>query len=270
VSSPPREVTLRDYFRVFASGKWVLIIAAIAVALVALVVSLARPTTYTAQSMVYMGVATATSGQPVSTPYTTPVTAVSTLQGDEIVAETAKRAGVDIDRVRDGIAPTVDRVPGAAGGNQPTVATLQYTDRDKDTAIRVANAYADTTFERVNAPYNKLLSTWRGQAENGQVRMKQIERQMDVARRQGASAQLTLLSLQTEYGQLAQRVDASLIGAATMEQFTPSVITRAETVAASRSTASIIRTMIFGAIIGLILGAIVVLIWRGSPAAHDS
>ncbi len=270
MSSSPREVTLRDYFRVFASGKWVLIICAVAVALVALVIVLMRPMNYTAQSLVYMGVATAPSGQPLSTPYTTPVTALKTLREDDILAAAAEASGVPIDRVRDGVAPAVDRVPGAAGGNQPTVATLQYTDRDKATAIRVANAYADAAFERVNGPYTKLIRAWQAQAKNGQARLTQIEGQMDAARRQGAAGQIALVSLQSEYGMLAQRVDAATIGAATMEQYTPKIVSRAETVAASRTTASLIRTTIFGVIIGLILGAIVVLVWKGSPATRDA
>lgn len=268
--SPPREVTLRDYFRVFASGKWILVVAALAVALVALVVSLARATTYTAQSMVYMGVATTLSGQPVSTPYTTPVTAVKALRGDELTAAAAKIAGVDPQRVRDGIAPTVDRVPGAAGGNQPTVATLDYTDADKKTAIIVANAYAQAALDKVNRPYTDLLDAWKAQAAQGNARLAAIQKSMDAARAQGAAGQVALLSLQTEYGLLAQRVDNATIGAATMQQYTPTIITKAESVAASRTSAGILRTTVFGAIIGLILGAIVVLIWKGSPAADEA
>ena len=53
-----KEITLGDYGRVLWSGRWVVLIAAVGALLVGLVVSLARETTYTSSSIVYMGLVT--------------------------------------------------------------------------------------------------------------------------------------------------------------------------------------------------------------------
>ena len=41
---------------------------------------------------------------------------------------------MDAERVRDGMSFTVDRIPGAVGGNQPVVAQIRYADTDRGIA----------------------------------------------------------------------------------------------------------------------------------------
>ncbi len=260
-----RDVTLRDYFRVFAAGRWALIIGAVAVALVALLISLTRTVTYSAESLVYMGVATNSSGQPMSTPYTTPVTAVRALKSDALVAGTAERSGLDLQRVRDGIGATVDRVPGAAGGNQPTVAILTFTDKDKKVAIDGANAYADSALAAVKGKYDGILATMRAQATTAEARVTQA--QADIRRLSGRSgSENALVVLTTVLQDNIRAANDAKTAAAIQEQFAPNIVARAETVSASATTRSRLTTTIFGAFIGLVLGAIVALIWKGSPA----
>ncbi len=263
-----RDVTLRDYFRVFAEGKWALIIGAVAVALVAFAISLTRPVTYSAEALVYMGVATNSSGQPMSTPFTTPVTAARTLKGDGLVAGTAERSGLDLQRVRDGIDATVDRVPGAAGGNQPTVAILTFTDRDKDVALSGANAYAEAALAEVRGGYDAILGAWRTSAATAEARVVQTQANILRLSRQGGS-ESALAALQTQLADNIRAANDARIGAATQAQFAPNIVSRAETVSASATSRTRLTTAIFGAFIGLVLGAIVALIWKGSPAEAD-
>ncbi len=263
-----RDVTLRDYFRVFAAGRWALIIGAVSVALIALVVSLTRPVKYSAESLVYMGIQTNSSGQPMSTPWTTPVTAVRTLKGDEMVAGTAERSGIKLQRVRDGISATVDRVPGAAGGNQPTVAILTFTDKNKKTAISGANAYAETALGAVQGTYDRILTAWKTQEKDARARVAQSQADINRLSRQGGSDS-ALVALQGNLQDNLRAANDAVIGAATQQQFAPSIVSRAETVSASSTPRSRIITTLFGAFIGLVLGAIVALVWKGSPAEAD-
>lgn len=264
-----RDVTLRDYFRVFAAGRWALIIGAVAVAVIALLISFLRPVKYTAESIVYMGIATNIAGQTISTPYTTPVTATRTLQNDELLADTAKRAGLDIDTVRDGVTADVDRVPGASGGNQPTVAILTFSHKNKQTAIATANAYSQAALQDVQVDYQNIYAEYEKNAKDLQKRVTEIQGQLNRARAAGSSSDLSLVVLSSQLSDNLSEANSARIGLATMNQYRPSIISRAETASASSSPVSLAITTIFGAFIGLVLGAIVALIWKGSPAEAE-
>lgn len=262
-----RDVTLRDYFRVFAEGKWALIIGALAVALVAFVISLTRPVTHTAESVVYMGISTNIQGQTISTPYTTPVTAMRALRGDSLLADTAERSGLDLDRVKDGTYANVDRVPGASGGNQPTVAILTFTDRDEDAAVAGVNAYAEAALAVVQGPHTELHTAYQTQARNAQARIRQV--QANIARlsgQGGSDASTALVALQSQLSDNLASANTAQVALATLGQYAPSIVSRAESAPASATMRSHVITGIFGAFIGLILGGIVALIWKGSPA----
>ncbi len=263
-----REITLRDYGRVLWRGRWVLLIAAAAAALVALILGVARTTTYAANSTVYMGVATtARSNQVVPTPFTTPVTALKVLRSDELLTAAADAAKVDIQRVRDGVSATVERVPGAAGGNVPTVATLSYVDSSRETAIAVANAYADAVFERVNDPYEKNLAIYDDIIKTREARITQLQSDLDTLRRQGGAGAFPVIAgLNSELSLVQLSADEAKLGRAKAEQIErPYVVSDAVSAVSSARPGERLRRVIFGALIGLILGAIVTFIWRGSP-----
>jgi hypothetical protein len=266
-----REITLRDYGRVLWRGRWVLLIAAVAAGLLALVLSLARQTNYTAQSVVYMGVATtARSNQVVPTPFTTPVTALKVLRSDTLLKQAAEGAGVDLERVRDGVSFSVERVPGAAGGNVPTVATISYVDESRDTAIDVVNAYADAVFGTVAVPYEKVIAVYDKLVKSRQDRITQIQGDLDRLRGQGAAGLPIIASLNQELALLVDSAEEAELGRAKAEIIErPYVVTEAVSASSSARPGERLRSVIFGTLIGLILGAVVTFIWKGSPAADD-
>lgn len=267
-----KEITLGDYGRVLWSGRWVLLIAAVGAALVGLVVSLARETTYTSSSIVYMGlVTTARTGVPVSTPFTTPATAQKALAADRFVQATADAVGVEFNRVKDGIAFVVERVPGAVGGNQPTVATIRYTDRDRATAIKVANAYADSVFAVVRGFYQGVLDAEQQIVDRSNARITAVQRSLDTLRGQDVAAATSLVSLQQELVTLQQRADEAILVLEKTKQIEqPYIISEATSAASSARPGQRLRTIVFGTVLGLILGAIVTFVWRGSPAGRAS
>ncbi len=266
-----KEITLGDYGRVLWSGRWVLVIAAVGAALVGLVTSLARHAEYTSSSIVYLGlVTTARTGTVVPSPLTTPSTAQKALAADKFIQKAADNAGVAFDRIKDGVSFTVERVPGAVGGNLPTVATIRYTDRDRATAIRVTNAYTDGVFGFAKESYQGPLDAEQKIVDDGDTRIRQIQTTLDALRSQKTPATDTsLVSLQQEFATLQQSTnDARLILAKTIQIEQPSIISKATSAASSARPGQRLRTVIFGAVLGLLLGAIVTFIWRGSPAGR--
>lgn len=265
-----KEITLGDYGRVLWSGRWVLLAAAVGAALVGLVTSFARQTEYTSSSIVYMGlVTTARTGVPVSTPFTTPATAQKALAADRFVQTAADSAGVEFNRVKDGVSFVVERVPGAVGGNQPTVATIRYTDRDRATAIRVTNAYAGGVFDIVKGSYQDVFDVQQQIVDRADARVAAIQKTLDRQRGQSPASATLLLSLQQELAtQLLSADEAKLILAKTRQIEQPSIISEATSAASSARPGQRLRTIVFGTVLGLLLGAIVTFIWRGSPAGR--
>lgn len=266
-----KEITLGDYGRVLWKGRWLILAAAVGAALIGLVTSLTRETTYRSSGLVYLGVVTtARTGNVVPSPLTTPSTAQKALAADRFVQAAADNAGVEFDRVKDGVSFVVERVPGAAGGNQPTVATIRYTDADRATAIKVTNAYVDGVLAEVERFYEDVLTAQEQIVDRGTERITQIQRSLDALRAQNTPASaIPLISLQQEYATLQESVDeATLVLAKTRQIEQPSIISKATSAASSARPGQRLRTVVFGAILGLIVGAIVTFVWRGSPAGR--
>ncbi len=265
-----REITLGDYGRVLWSGRWVVLIAMIGAALVGLIVSITRETTYTSQSIVYLGlVTTARTGVPVSTPFTTPATAQKALAADRCVQAAADAVGINFARVKRGVTFIVERVPGAVGGNQPTVATIRYRDRDRATAIKVTNAYTDGVFQVVKSFYQGVLDAEQRIVDRSNARIAVIERSLDRLRTRPDATGSALTSLQQELAALNERADEAILVLEKTKQIEqPSIISKATSAASSARPGQRLRAIVFGAVLGLILGAIVTFVWRGSPAGR--
>lgn len=267
-----QEITLRDYGRVLWAGRWVLLVAAVGAALIGLLTSVVRETTYSASSIVYLGLATtANTGVPVSTPLTTPQTAQRILRADEFIKRAADATGVDQARVRDGVSFTVERIPGAAGGNQPTVATIHYSDRNRATAVAVANAYADGVYGYVQGFYADVLDSYQQLVDDGRARIKMIRANLDRLRAAGGGTPAVIESLGQELATVQLNVDDSALGLAKTKQIErPYIVSKATSASSSAGTGQRLRSVVFGLILGLILGAIVTFVWRGSPASRGA
>jgi uncharacterized protein involved in exopolysaccharide biosynthesis len=267
-----QEITLRDYGRVLWQGRWVLLIAAVACALIGLLTTIVKQTNYTASSIIYLGLATtANSGVPVSTPLTTPQTAQRILKSDEFVKRAADAAGVDEARVRNGVSFTVERIPGAVGGNQPTVATIHYRDRDPAVAKAVANAYAQGVYDYVEGFYSDVLDSYQNLYDDGQARIKAIQANLDRLRASGGGPPAVIQSLTQELATVQLNVDDSSLGLAKTKQIErPYIVSKATSSVSSAARSQRVRAVVFGLILGLILGTIITFVWRGSPARRGA
>lgn len=264
-----REITLRDYGRVLWSGRWIIVATTVGAIIVGIILSVATHTKYTATSIVYLGQATTQGGIPVATPLTTPVTAPKVLHSDVFIKSVADKSGVSFNRVKDGSTFRVDRVPGAAAGNQPTVATITIVDRSRDVSRRVADDYADAVYNRVFEDYARNLKVYDQSIGQALKRQNQLQSQINRFRAALPGSQIELFSAQQELNNLQEKIFNNQQARAKAIQIeAPQVISRAEEPSSSASAGARLRTIILSAIIGFIVGVIIVFIWRGSPAGR--
>ena len=273
-----REITLRDYGRVLWSGRWLILTATLIAALVGLILTFVQTTEYVAEAELYLGQATTVSGTPVSTPATNPATAPTALTGDNLVDRVAEELGVTPSRVRQGVELTAPRAPGGSVGNQPTVATITFTDESRDIARRGANAYAEAVLEEARRSSAEVVRTYEAAVQQSEADVERLQGAMTrysaelEAGAQGDRA-LTLQSLLFSAGQQLQVSSTDLaeqrLNLVKERQYgQPEIISLAQSPSSSSSFPNRLRTVVLAAIIGLIVGMIVTFVWRGSPAGR--
>jgi len=273
-----REITLRDYGRVLWSGRWLILTATLIAALVGLILTFVQTTEYVAEAELYLGQATTVSGTPVSTPATNPATAPTALTGDNLVDRVAEELGVTPSRVRQGVELTAPRAPGGSVGNQPTVATITFTDESRDIARRGANAYAEAVLEEARRSSAEVVRTYEAAVQQSEADVERLQGAMTRYRAElEAGAQgdraLTLQSLLFSAGQQLQVSSTDLaeqrLNLVKERQYgQPEIISLAQSPSSSSSFPNRLRTVVLAAIIGLIVGVIVTFVWRGSPAGR--
>jgi uncharacterized protein involved in exopolysaccharide biosynthesis len=272
-----REITLRDYGRVLWGGRWLIVAATVVAALAGLVLSFLSTTTYTATSELFLGQATTVSGTPVSTPGTNPATAPTVLTGDNLVGRVAKEIDVPPQRVRDGITLTAPRAPGGSVGNQPTVATITFTDESRDVALRGANAYAEAVLAEAREGFSAIVETYEQAVRRAERDVTRLESEIAGYRRQLQDASgdraLMLQSLLLSAGQQLSLATTTLaterLNLVKERQIgQPDIVSLANNPTSSGSLPNRARTVVLAAVIGLIVGIIVPFVWRGSPAGR--
>lgn len=279
-----REITLRDYGRVLWSGRWLVLATTLAALVVALLLTVAKTTTYTARSSVYLGQATTPSGQPVATGLTSPVSAAAVLGADEFAKATGEKVGLGgddaaITRVRDAVSFTIARAAGNAGVNQPTIATVVATDRSRKLAREMANAYAETVQARAASFVQPQVDIRADQLRRLETRRRDLADQATTYRRLLANASsdravglaAVLQNITSEQYIVANDISQNLLDAEKAKQIElPSILTRAVSATSSGGARNRLQRAIFGAIIGAILGMIATLVWKGGPTGREA
>ena len=210
-----REITLRDYGRVLWSGRWLILAATLVAALVGLILTFVTTTEYVGTSEVYLGQATSVSGTPVSTPSTNPATAPTALTGDEIVIRVARELGVSPSRVRQGVELTAPRAPGGSVGNQPTIATIRFSDESRDIARRGANLYAEAVLDKSRESSAEIVQTYEQAVARSTAQVQRLQAELAATgassrRTRAASRRSLLQSLLASAGQQLQVASTEL------------------------------------------------------------
>jgi len=272
-----REITLRDYGRVLWSGRWLILVATVAAAVMGLLLTFVASTTYTATARVFLGQATTVSGAPFSTPATNPATAGTVLTGDNLVTQVAEEIGVKPGRVRTGVTLSAPRAPGGAAGNQPTVATITFVDKSRTVALEGANAYARAIEARALQNFSGVFDTFARGEQRATADVNRLQAQIAGYQRQLASAAgddravfASLLFSATTQLSIAQTAltTQELNRAKAEANEKPYIVSLAESPSSSSSAPNRLRSVILAGVIGLIVGIIVTFVWRGSPAGR--
>jgi uncharacterized protein involved in exopolysaccharide biosynthesis len=274
-----REITLREYGRVLWSGRWLILACTMAAVVVGLLVTVARPVTYTATARVFLGQPTTPSGIPVSTPATNPVTAPGVLESDQLVRKTAEALGLKASRVRDAVTLTVPRTPGSSG-NQPTVATITATVSKKKDAVNIANGYAAEVLAAANSNYTGIAAVYQRRVDRLTGQVATLDKQRQNYERQllaagGSARETPLASVLFSTTQLLIEAQNDLDDnevfrdkAKAIEA--PYLISEAERAASSGSGPKRLQTVLLALLLGLLIGALATFVWRGSPAGRAS
>jgi capsule polysaccharide export protein KpsE/RkpR len=180
--------------------------------------------------------------------------------------------------VRRGVELTAPRAPGGSVGNQPTVATITFTDESRDIARRGANAYAEAVLDKARQSSAEVVRTYEAAVSQSEADIERLQAQMTRYRSElEAGAQgdraLTLQSLLFSAGQQLQVSSTDLaeqrLNLVKERQYgQPEIISLAQSPSSSSSFPNRLRTVVLAAIIGLIVGVIVTFVWRGSPAGR--
>jgi uncharacterized protein involved in exopolysaccharide biosynthesis len=274
-----REITLRDYGRVLWRGRWIIIATTVVAALVGLVLSFVGGTEYTATARVYLGQATSVTGIPIATPATNNVTASDVLERDEITTDVAESIGVGASRVRSGVEVSVPEARGAAA-MAPTVATVTFTDSDRDVAKEGAEAYAAALVVDASENYDEVVAVYEQRLARGQAELARLDRQIQTFERQLAANagtdqealyQSLLFSTIDRKSDLIEEVGEQELNIAKAQQIEqPTVVTKTATVSSNAATGSRTRTVGLAAAIGLLIGIVIAFVWRGAPSSRET
>jgi tyrosine-protein kinase Etk/Wzc len=272
-----RDITLRDYARVVWSGRLLILAAVVVAMVVGLALTFARGTTYTATARVDMGQATTPAGIPVQTPLTNPTLAPSVLESDRVVEEVAEVSGVGAATIRDVTTLSAPRVTGQQG-NLPTLLTVTVTDSARDRAITIANSYAQVIMSEVNRDFRTVQQVYERQLNESRAQVTQLTRELRGLRQQLVAAagtdravalQTAVLSATDQLRAARQTVETQAVLLAKSNQVeAPELISVADSASSSGSAPARVRTALFAALIGLLIGILATFVWRGSPAGR--
>jgi capsular polysaccharide biosynthesis protein len=268
-----REITLGDIGRSLWRGRWIIVATTLIAALAGLLLTFVTSTTYTATARVFLGQATTTSGAPISTPGTNPFTAPTALKSDDVLSKVADEAGVSVDRVRSAVSITVPRAPGASAAGQPAVATITVQDSDRPTAQKIANAYAEVVLVESNRGYRVVQEVYRARLARLKQDEARYEREVRTFSRllltsagtpQADAYQTLLFASQQQLSEVRGEIDSQELTLAKSEQAeAPQVISLSEEPTSSTSAPNRLRTTIIAGLIGLLVGIIIALVWKG-------
>jgi capsular polysaccharide biosynthesis protein len=251
-----QEVDFARYGRLLAVRWWLLAAGLLAGALIGYAVSLGGSQVYSASATVYLGQPYSASGNIQLQTLQTNQSAVSAIVHSSLVDRTvAKQCDANLAALRGGIA--ANAVPGALtrNGQNPVVKIIVQTKKAKVSSC-VANGLANKVIEKVSGYAIRKINNFRSQIATD----TQYIRTLQTAISSSSVSTTDKLILQTQLRSYQQdKLAASQLLVQANQVEVPHVLTGA---ASERVTARSRRnTVVVAALIGLVLGALVALLW---------
>ena len=213
----------------------------------------------------------------MATPGTNPGTVTEALGGDGIVVLVANELKITPAHVRNSVTLSAPKAPGGSIGNQPTIVTIKWTDTNRETARKGANAYAQIIHQRSQENFTAIIDSYKKAVATATASSARLGASLAGYRRQLAATgnpqdQTILQSLLNSTGQQLDIVTTDLadqrLSLLKEQQFQPQIISLATSPSSTGSVNNRTRTVLFAAVIGFLVGIIVTFIWRGSPAGR--
>lgn len=256
-------------------ARWWLVAAAVAVGIVVgLLVSLGGGTVYQARATVYLGQPLSPSGSSqVQGLQTNPSTVNQVVKSRSVVASVAGRVGVPADRLRAGVSSKPVSGAVARLGQTPLVEVVVRGPWRRQSAD-AANLLADAVVERVSGYADAKIAQFSVLLESVDVQIEQAEDAVaryraaledDAAPALSATDRLVLVGLldgaEQRRGQLVQlRTQTQLSLTLANEVERGQVVTRASATKVDARSPRI--SIIVGAVIGLVAGVALALLWE--------
>jgi capsular polysaccharide biosynthesis protein len=281
-----QDVELRRYWSAVAARWWLPILGLLAGIIGGYALALGSGDVYRAEATLYLGQPfTPNGGAPVPGLATNPSTVNEIVHNEKVLRDVAERSGMNLSKLRANVSSRQVSPPAgrrAVVGTTPLI-EVSVTGQNARTTARAANLLAETVVEDVSPYVEDKIAAIRERIDADERELAESERRLDVTQSEldallrnrslGATERLigvttfnaTIGSLVERRGLVTQdllEAKQALSLAENVEQ--PSVV---EEAAARKTTArSVGRSVVVGALIGLVLGILGAVLWQPAEA----
>jgi uncharacterized protein involved in exopolysaccharide biosynthesis len=266
-----REITIRDYFRVAWSGRWLILATTVIGVIVGLIVSIAHHGAYSATAKIGLGQPTSVQGNPLSSPLTTAQTAAAAIDVNAVADQTAAALGVPASEIRGHV--TVSVPPGvSATQSAPPLIAVTGSNGKANQAVVIANAFAHQVAATYGKPAGQIVQTLQNQIAQAHVQERALNAR--IASLQGSTNPSDSVALAADAQLLSSAqttaANAQIQLAQVQQTGVPRVLVQAFSATTTNTAPKRAQSVILAGLIGFLVGLIATFIWRGSPAARAS
>jgi hypothetical protein len=265
-----REVDFAGYARAIAAGWWLLVLGAVLGGVIGFLVGRADGSTYQAQAIVYLGQPlSGTGSSPVASLASDPSGVSAVARSQAVIDEVAGRVGMSPAELRRGVSAS----PLGERRAQSVVTLVGITVRgdERQPVEEAANLLGETVVDRAASYADAKIALYEQRLEAQQERVARLEGQVDevadVIQGGGdlsSAERISLTTLLTVFQEQLARVEDDIL---TVQQLLTQardvergrVVTEAS--AAPVDARSTRTSIVVGAFIGLVLGALAALLW---------
>jgi capsular polysaccharide biosynthesis protein len=256
-----QEVDFGRYWRLIGNRWWVPVAGLVIGAVVGYLIALGGNQVFKATATLYLGQPYTASGNvQLQAAQTNPSTVRTVAHAESVIARAASECKTKPSLFRGGISTQTISGNIAKNGQTPLVA-IAVQSRKRKVASCTANAIARIVVDKLSAFANQKIANFRGQIAQYNAEMKEINASLSGT---AASSTDKLLLLQRLTNDQLNKLNTTQLLSQANQVEKPSILTGAHS---QRVTARSRRnTVVVAALIGLVIGAIVALLWDGVAA----
>jgi len=260
-----RDIIIADYLNVAWSGRWLILVMTSLAITVGILVSVAEPTVYTASARITLGQPTSVQGSAVPTPFTNPQAAPDALDITGLSDAAAHALSLPQSTVRGHVA--VAAITGAGVRTfGPPVLEVTASNARPAVAVAVANRFASEIVSQTGAQYTATANVLAEQATTAEVQVRRLTAEVSALGRSRSSAIALSSAMQLLITAQTTAADAQLGLAKARQAEIPRVLSQAYSATSSNPAPKRVRSIGLAGLVGILIGLIATLIWRGSPA----